>query len=217
MTQIKFHVEGGAGKNRDTEMRQGFRTFFAALEEAVRGKGNTIRFVLHGSRREAYDQFCHALRTEPDAHHVLLVDAEGPVAHRGECWRHLRERQGDQWARPGGVEDAQCQLMAQAIEAWLFTDPAKLKEFYGADIGTLPGRQDVEQVPKADHLPRLEAATRQTAKGQYHKTRHLPKLLGRMDAAKVRQRAWHCDRIFVTLSENLGDALPPLCTLTQKL
>lgn len=80
----------------------------------------------------------------------------------------------------------------------------------------LPDRRHVEEVPKSQHIPALEAATRHSQKGLYHKTRHLPDLLGRLDAAKVRERAWHCDQIFVTLSERLGTKLTPLCPFPQE-
>jgi hypothetical protein len=218
VTQIKFHIEGGAGKSQDAGMREGFRKFFAALDEAVRTRGNSIRLVLHGSRRKAYDQFCAALKNEPEAYHVLLVDSEDSVVHRGECWRHLHERQPGGWKKPKGAEEAQCQLMVQAIEAWFFADPDNLKEYYGSEFnaGSLPVHQNVEKIPKSEHLDKLQAASRQTKKGPYHKTRHLPDLLGRIDAAKVRERAWHCDRIFVTLSEKLGTKLTPLCAFPQE-
>ena len=146
---------------------------------------------------------------------MLLVDSEDLVAQWGKCWRHLRERQGDEWKKPAGVTDAQCHLMVQATEAWFFADPEALERYYkqGFQANSLPKRQNVEEIPKGQHIPALEAATRHSQKGVYHKTRHLPDLLGEINAAKVRQRAWHCDRIFVTLSDRLGTALPPLCIL----
>ena len=105
--------------------------------------------------------------------------------------------------------------MVQAVEAWLFADPEALQTYYGPEfnVNSLPARQNVEEIPKSDHIGRLEAASHPTRKGLYHKTRHLPDLLSRIDGAKVRERAWHCDRIFVTLSRRLGTELPPLCTL----
>ena len=50
----------------------------------------------------------------------------------------------------------------------------------------------------------------------YHKTRHLPDILGKLNTATVRERAWHCDRIFVTLAKKLGAELPPLCKLAPE-
>lgn len=199
-------------------MRQAFRSFFEELDTAVKSRGNSIKFVLHGSRREAYSHFCHALIQEPEAYHVLLVDSEEPVKRWGECWRHLRERKDDGWARPEGTDEAQCQLMVEALEAWFFADPDALQAYYGADLQTssLPSRQHVEEIPKSQHLLSLEAATRQTKKGIYHKTQHLPGILQRLNAAKVRESAWHCDRIFVNLSARMGARMTPLCKFTQE-
>ncbi len=196
-------------------MREGFRKFFAELDGSVRSKGNRIQFVPVGPRLQAYNHFRAALKSEPEAYHVPLVDSEDLVAQWGKCWRHLRERRGDGWKKPAGVTDAHCHLMVQAIEAWLFADLEALEGYYkqGFQAGSLPKRRHVEEVPKSQHIPALEAATRHSQKGLYHKTRHLPDLLGEIDVAKVRERAWHCDRIFVTLSRRLGTELPPLCTL----
>ncbi len=199
-------------------MRRAFRTFFAELDRVAKGGGSRIEFVMHGSRLSAYKRFCNALREEPEKYHVLLVDSEDSVKHWGECWRHVGERPADSWARTEGVEEEQCQLMAQAIEAWFFADPDTLRAYYGAafNVNGLPAHRNVEAIPKSEHISSLEAATKQTQKGRYHKTRHLPDLLGRLNAAKVRERAWHCDRIFVTLAEKLGAELPPLCSLAPR-
>jgi len=213
VTHLVFHVEGGISNSQSADMRKAFCRFFSEIDRLASGKGGQIEFLMHGSRLSAYKGFCNALIMQPEKHHVLLVDSEDPVAEWGLCWKHLRGRDG--WARPAGAEDAQCHLMAQAVEAWLFADPDTLKGYYGQGFqaGSVPHRRHVEEVPKGEHLPALEAATKQTKKGRYHKTRHLPDLLGRVDAVKVRQRAWHCDRIFVTLSAKLGNATAPLCTL----
>ena len=218
MTRIQFHIEGGAGKNLDTEMRRAFHVFFSEINRVAREQGGSLRYTLHGPRLIAYKRFCNALRDDPETYHVLLVDSEDPVKRRGECWRHLLERQADGWERPAGTDKAQCQLMVQAVEAWFFADPDTLQAYYGAgfNASSLPTRQNVEAIPKSEHLPSLEAASRQTKKGLYHKTRHLPDILGRISPAKVRERAWHCDRIFVTLAEKLGAELPPLCRLAPE-
>lgn len=218
MTQIRFHVEGGAGKARDIEMRQAFRKFFAGLDPVARERNSSLRFVLHGSRRETYQQFCHALKREPEAYHVLLVNSEDPVTHWGDCWRHLQERPADGWERPAGTDEAQCQLMVQAVEAWFFADLKRLTEYYGKgfQVSSLSNRQNVEEIPKSEHLPALEAATKQSQKKRYHKTQHLPEILDRIDAHKVRERAWRCDQIFVSLSEKLGAKMTPLCRLTPE-
>ncbi len=218
MTHIVFHIEGGISNGQSSDMRKSFRSFFSKMDNLAKSQGGKIDFILHGSRLSAYKGFCGALSTQPEKYHVLLVDSEAAVKHWGECWRHLKERQADGWARPVGVEEAQCQLMVQAIEAWFFADSEALKEYYkqGFQVNSLPDRRHVEEIPKSEQISSLVAATRPTQKGFYHKTRHLPDLLGEIKPAKVRERAWHCDRIFLTLSAKLGAELPPLCTLHEE-
>jgi hypothetical protein len=50
----------------------------------------------------------------------------------------------------------------------------------------------------------LARATRDTRKGEYHKTRHAPLILERLDAAKVRGRARHCERLFSVIEQQLA-------------
>jgi hypothetical protein len=50
----------------------------------------------------------------------------------------------------------------------------------------------------------LTKATRATQKGEYHKMRHSPLILERLDPAKVRARAPHCDRLWTTIEAKLG-------------
>jgi hypothetical protein len=91
--------------------------------------------------------------------------------------------------------------MVHSMESWLLADPAALAEFYGQGFRpkALPKIADVETVPKEEIAAALKHATRETQKGPYHKIRHGPGLLGRLDPAQVRQRAKHCDRLFATL------------------
>jgi hypothetical protein len=46
----------------------------------------------------------------------------------------------------------------------------------------------------------LEAATRKTSQGEYHKTRHAFKLLEILTPETVRAKAPHCERLFATVS-----------------
>lgn len=91
--------------------------------------------------------------------------------------------------------------MVHCMESWLIADPEALAEFYGQGfrVKSLPATPDVEAVPKETIAAALEQATKSTQKGRYHKIRHGPALLGQLDPARVRQRAKHCDRLFVTL------------------
>jgi len=82
-----------------------------------------------------------------------------------------------------------------------FADADALERFYGQGFkrGSLSKRINVEEIAKSDHLPQLEAATKDTSKGRYHKIDHPPKLLEMVSPAVVRSRASHCERLFVSL------------------
>ena len=95
--KIKVYVEGGGdGSQLKTECRRAFSTFF----EKAGLKGTMPRVVACGSRSNAYDDFCTALRTaSADELPLLLVDSEAPVTV-ADPWKHLKEREGDQWDKP---------------------------------------------------------------------------------------------------------------------
>jgi hypothetical protein len=91
--------------------------------------------------------------------------------------------------------------MVQTVEAWLVADVDAVSKFYGQgfNANTIPKNPNVEQISKEDLESTLKRATRNTPKGEYHKIKHGPKLLGQVDVSKVRKAAPHCDRLFVTL------------------
>jgi hypothetical protein len=62
----------------------------------------------------------------------------------------------------------------------------------------------VEQIEKNALLSALKNATRNTLKGEYHKTRHGFKILEKLDVSKVRKAAHHCDRLFTILHEKMN-------------
>jgi hypothetical protein len=78
-----------------------------------------------------------------------------------------------------------------------------LKRYYGQKFNAnpIPKIHDVETVPKDTLSSALKDATRQTQKGEYHKIRHGPAILARLDVTKVRKRAQHCDRLFTKLGQ----------------
>ncbi len=153
-----------------------------------------------GSRNNAFRNFKIALRQHGQAFNVLLVDSEGPV--KDAPWVHLKQRDG--WTRPEASDD-QCQLMVETMEAWLIADPDALKQSYGVHFDRhqlpSPGR-NVEAIAKHRLARMLKLATRNTGKGEYHKTRHAPRLLGAVDVTRVRESASHCERLFRIL-ENM--------------
>lgn len=153
-----------------------------------------------GSRNSTFEEFTIALRTYPESFNVLLVDSEREVSL--PRLKHLRY-----WDKfePRGLPEAHCHLMVQTVEAWLVADPETLAEFYGQGFlrNALPSQSDVEAIPKAQLLAALDHATRPTRKGKYKKIEHCAELLKRIDPARVRSRARHCDLLFTTLESKI--------------
>jgi hypothetical protein len=197
--EIRIYLEGGGdGKETKARLRQGFHAFLNGPVDVARGKRIRFHLVACGSRIAAFDDFRTALETHPDAFNILLVDSEGPVDV--EPWLHLQKRDGWNLAQR---DNDRCHLMVQMMEAWLVADLETLSRFYGQGFraNALPPNPNVEQIDKGQLASALKTATERTAKGEYHKTRHAPKLLEQLDVAKVRQSAPHCDRLFVTLNQ----------------
>src|SRR3712207_3836541 len=95
--EVRIYVEGG-GNRSDTKtlIRQGFNEFFRDLVAFVCERHIRWHIVACGSRENAFNMFKTALRANPNAFNVLLVDAEGAVSQ--SPWQHLAQR--DQWACP---------------------------------------------------------------------------------------------------------------------
>jgi hypothetical protein len=201
VSEIRVYVEGG-GDDKETKarFRQGFGEFLRDLVCLARSKRIRWQIIACGGRDQAFSDFATALKTHSEAFNVLLVDAEGPV--NNVAWLHLRQRDG--WTL-SVADDEHCHLMVQMMEAWLAADIEALKHFYGQGFRekALPRHADVEEINKRLLISALEAATGDTTKGKYHKGRHAPQLLERLDAVKVRRAALHCDRLFTTLSKKM--------------
>src|SRR2546428_320644 len=72
----------------------------------------------------------------------------------------------------------------------------------GFNENALP-KSPVEQIAVKDLIDGLKKATATTTKGKYHKTKHAPEILKKLNVAKVRQAAPYCDRLFKTLAEKM--------------
>lgn len=191
---VKLYVEGGG----DTAaLRAACREGFANFLEQVGLKGRMPRIVACGSRRDAYESFCVALKTGEPA--FLLVDSEAPVATQHQHgqpdawlpWEHLAQRQGDEWSKPEKADELQCHLMVQCMENWFLADRAVLKSFFGQGFqdNQLPAAANtVESVAKQEVYQSLAKATRACkTKAQYGKGEHSFKLLAMIDPDKVTQ------------------------------
>lgn len=189
---VKLYVEGGGDSNAlRTACREGFTKFITKAGLSVRP-----RVVACGSRRDAYDSFCTAVRNGSDA--MLLVDSETPVSvdfqqeddkSTWQPWSHLKQREGDGWKKPTGSEDNDCHLMVQIMESWFLADRDTLKTFYGLgfkDNQLPPATRAIEQITKEDVYKALENATENCkTKAAYGKGEHSFKLLALIDPAKV--------------------------------
>ena len=214
VSDIAIHLEGG-GHTSETlaPFRQGMSAFLKPVVDEARKRKIRWRVIPCGGRKEAYDSFCDALKNEPDAFHVLLVDAEEAFTKK-KAWEHLKARVGDQWDKPATATDEQCHLMVVKMESWFLADPAAVKEFFklkkGFDASALP---DVPPLPTPPKLPTvcedrskssvnavLKKATKDTADAEYQKIKHGAKLLAVIDPKKVRQQCPACDRLFKVLA-----------------
>ena len=144
------------------------------------------QIVACGGRKQAYDDFCIAIRAKQPA--MLLVDAEDAVT-LASPWDHLAHRQGDQWPRPDGSTEEQCHLMVRCMESWLIADRDTLGEYFGQGFNerALPAKgADIETVLKVTVYKSLSDATRNCrTKARYGKGEHSFDLLARIDPAKV--------------------------------
>jgi hypothetical protein len=203
---VTVYVEGG-GNNKDTitRCRQGFSEYCRNVAP-LRPRP---RIVACGGRQQAFDRFkTEVVRSKEGDLCILLVDSEGPVEATMSSIAHLQAH--DRCALPVS-ETQKIFLMVQAMEAWFLADRDALATYYGAGFRrqNLPGdERRIEEIPKDDLEPSLVSATRDTQKGQYHKTRHGFALLGLIDPLKVQMgspnaQAFHsCLRSLATKALN---------------
>ena len=200
VSEIRLYIEGG-GDHRHTKGRlaSAFGRFFGELRDRARERRIRWNITVCGGRNSTFDAFKTALDSHPAAFNVLLVDAEARVVHNSP-WRHLAGRPGDKWQNPG-AEDKHCHLMVQTMEAWLIADRQKLREYYGPHFreNALPNNPNVEQIDKDTLARGLKQATRNTKKGEYHKTRHAPGILENIRLDEVKSRVTFCQRMFDVL------------------
>ncbi len=207
MTSLTIYFEGGGDTaEQKAQLRQGLDAFLGAWKTRAREKRWGWKLVACGGRRQAYEAFIHARRHMASGDIILLlVDSEGPVTV-GTRAGHLRQRTGDDWDLSGVPED-HIHLMVQAMEAWIVADPEALGTYYGQGFrpNALPRRQNLEDETKVDCASKLAAATRDSAKGEYHKIRHASELLKRIDTGKVRLRCQpHAGIFFDKLTALIG-------------
>jgi len=103
------------------------------------------------------------------------------------------------------MPEGQVHLMVQCMESWFLADRSALEEYYGRDFRSngLPGNQNIEAISKLDVLQGLERATRDTDKGEYHKTRHGFAILACIDPIMVGKCSPHAKAFLDFLESQL--------------
>ncbi len=198
---IKIYVEGGGnGHKLKIECRQGFSKFFEKAGLA----GRMPAIVACGSRNDAYDSFCTALkRPKENQLPLLLVDSEAPVTKTpDEPWAHLLAR--DKWQKPNGATDDDVYLMMECMESWFLADPGCLKDYFGQGFRekSLPKTTKVETISKKQVFDSLKMATRNAQpKGEYGKGKHSFGILGSIDPNKVRSVAPGVEKLLKKLKK----------------
>lgn len=199
---VRLYIEGGGDKSSKQDLRLAFGKFFSDPKRLAGEKQLKWDVKMCGDRRQTQKEFVNAVDDHPDAFCVLLVDAEGPVSSSPSA--HLRGRDGWRIALP----EEHLHLMVQMMEAWFLADPEALGKYYGNRFNAKAIGQvrDVEAIPKADVQTRLVKATKDTLGGKYHKTRHGPAVLERINPQRVRERSTHCQRLFAVLQQEIEGA-----------
>lgn len=225
VSRIRIYIEGrgieddekdNKGTRNARALREGFDGFFNQIRTAggLNGDPDLWKNIACGPRGRAFKDYKIGRSSDPDATHILLVDSEGPVPAESSPWHYLQQKREDNWGGELCEKDEGCvHLMVQAMEAWLIADKEALKRFYGAGFkeAKIPkikvgekSEDGVESIPKAQLVIALEAATRESERGKYHKTRNAFKALATLDPAKVRKAAPHCDALFEVLETLIG-------------
>jgi len=205
LKRIRIYLEGGGDyKEQRAALRQGMCAFLAKLKDEAAERQTLLEVVPCGGRQKAYEAFRNAVDNSVSGIlPLLLVDSEGPVTAPPPA--HLTA--SESWAF-GDTEGTRVHLMIQAMETWIVADAEAVASYYRQKfVRCLPKADDLEQTPKATVAALLSRATMRTQKGEYHKTRHAPDLLRRLDQAKVRKRCRSCERLFAAVTSLLSSIL----------
>jgi hypothetical protein len=206
---LTIYVEGGNRSSRAALIA--CQAAFKKLLERAGLPPRSFSVEACASRRQAYEDFRYALESGENA--LLLVDSEELVATDRQtgrpkaAWQHLTDRAEDTLAQPAQATAEQAHLMVPTMEAWLLADKEKLAAYYRGTYNrdafnekALPGRDDVEQISKADINRALENATRPNkSKGEYSKGDHSFAILETLDPQEIAKHSYHFRRLLCHL------------------
>ena len=197
---ILIFVEGGGN---EPTIKAKCRNGFAEYCKRIPNLRRVPSIVACGGRDQAFKRFRTAVEDGRNGDvFVLLVDSEGPV-NAATAVEHLTS--SDQWNFPR-LRQHRVFLMVQAMEAWFLADRAALEQFYGHSFraNSLPGSAaNIETIRKEDLEPSLKRASRDTSKGEYHKTKHGFALLALIDPARVENSSPYAAALHQLLREQL--------------
>lgn len=194
---VTIFAEGGNDSASITNLRKAFGIFFGKL---MPDKDKPTVLPCKG-RSVTFSQFCKAIKHPKEGHHFfLLVDSEAPIEENTTTWEHLRNRPGDEWERPDESKDDQVFLMVQCMESWFLADRDAVESWYddhNFNAAKLPPlvSGSIEPISKDRIAEGLKAATKDTQKSAYHKTRHGPSLLENIEPKKVVTASVHAAKM----------------------
>ena len=193
VSEIRIYLEGAK------QLAPAMSQFLSEVRGAAGRKRCRFKVVACRDSATTVKDFCFALDDHPDAWNLLLVDSDGPYSE--QLLTTLKQR--EYWNPPHGAGDVNTSVfwMVQVMETWFLADPEALVAYYKAGFRrkALKPNPEVEQIPKDDVLSSLDAATKESSKGRYHKTRHAPQILMRLKPNTVRESAPSCRRLFDAL------------------
>jgi hypothetical protein len=164
MVKIMLFIEG-TKDDTNGDLRRGFSKLLAQKLE-----GRMPRIKMGNGVSTTVKAFCHNKMSESA---ILLIDLDGPSSERSQKLTDykLQPHQEDVF------------FMIQEMEAWFFSQPEVLCNFYGSAISTkIPSKNAEDIINPARELMKI---TRLISKQPYHKVKHGVRLLERLDADKL--------------------------------
>ncbi len=155
------------------------------------------------SKGKPVKEFCKGIKYNPQTFSILLMDSD--VLEKPYI-ESVKSRKDWNLCTDLPVENDQLHFMVQCMESWFFADKEKLNAFYGNEFNQnkLSKRKNTEEIPKQDIFNQLKAAAKNTQKGEYHKTKHAPRILFLIDPRKVCGKSEYCKRFFDILEAVTG-------------